>query len=83
MPTPLDLLKANSALGGHTYKLPTSSRRAVEDVVTSLALTLIRDDEPDLDGLGTLAELTTALAALVNARAHERNVYRLKERADQ
>ncbi|SEO42617.1 hypothetical protein [Actinacidiphila rubida] len=77
MPTPLDLLKANAAQGGHTYTVPTSTRRAVEDAVTSLALTLLDDDEPDLDALNTLAELTSSLAALINARTHERNTRRL------
>jgi hypothetical protein len=68
MPSPLDLLTLNAAQGDRTYKALTSTRRAVEDVVTGFALVLLRDDEPDLEGLETLAQLTASLAQLINAR---------------
>lgn len=63
-PTPADL----AAQAGNTYTVPASTRRAVEELVTSLALMANQEAEPDLDLIDSIAKLTGALAQLIDAR---------------
>jgi hypothetical protein len=54
-------------------RLPLTTRRALEDLVTTTAVRLSADREPDLDALDSLAKLTASLAALITARTDAHN----------
>jgi hypothetical protein len=54
-------------------KIPVTTRRALEDLVSGMAIRLSTEPEPDLDEIDSLSRLTASLASLITARAEAHN----------